>query len=102
MSPEEETSYWYLSRDVDFDGEMHEVTIRAYGNKDPNKATRSFMWIDGSQHFIEVSKDRGVMWEEVKRGKRTHNVRKQRANIVEASFFENVLNRFQTQVAKSE
>jgi len=94
--------YWTLSRDVDFDGERHGVTITAYGDKDPNRATRSFVQIDGISHFIEVKKDRGVMWEQEKRGKRTHNVRKQRANIVEASFFEDVLNRFQAQVAKPE
>ena len=99
LSPEEIGNRWSLSRDVDFGGENHEVTIKAYGNKDPNKATRSFVWINGSPHFIELTRDHGVLWEEEQRGKRTVQVRKQRANSVEARFFETVLNRFQTQAS---
>lgn len=102
MSPAEETNYWTLSRDVDFDEEIHEVTIKAYGDKNPNKATRSFMWIDGSSHSIELTKNHGVMWEEKQVGKRSRPIRGQRASIVEAQFYEAVLNRFQAQVAKPE
>lgn len=97
MSPGEEANYWFLSRDVDFGGESHKVTIKAHGNKDPNKATRAFIKIGGTPHSIEVTKDSGVMWEEEQGRKRTHNVRKQRANIVEARFFERVIDRFQAQ-----
>lgn len=100
LSPDEIRRYWITEKLVDLgnpDGSRETASVRltAYGGNNPRESRRSFVSIRGVLPFIELRADYGVMWERTQDGHRTLSERGQRANIFEASFYRDVLRRFQ-------